>query len=77
MPIRSSDPAGKRSLVNDEGSSLFIDTIDCAVRWSVVSGNEIADACNRQAVQLGGYVVETAWSRVRSMCAIGPATIAT
>jgi hypothetical protein len=36
------------------------------------TGNEIGDICNRQAVRLGNYLVQTEWSNSQTSCAIGP-----
>lgn len=40
--------------------------------WDPNTGNEIGDICNRQAVRLGNYLVQTEWSNSQTACVIGP-----
>jgi len=45
--------------------------------YDPVSGNEIGDVCNRQGVQLGGYLVQMEWSNSQGACVFGPPAVGT
>jgi len=39
------------------------------------SGDEIGDLCNRQAVRMGGFLVQTEWSNAQGVCAFQPGNL--